>query len=130
MADVTLTLAGLTTEIVSLVTGKVDLGSADATGDLQILDGLGAVLATVVLANPAFVAGAAPARVLGGVPLSVVATGAGLAVSGRVRNRDNAAVYTGPVSLLGGDGVFQIDTLDIEIGDTIQVLSGTLTYPA
>lgn len=130
MADVTLALAGLATEIVSLVAGKADLGAADASGDLQILDGLGTVLATVVLANPAFVAGAAPARTLSGVPLSVVAVAAGTAVSGRVRDRDNVVVFTGPVSLIGGAGVFQLDTVTVGVGDTIQVLSGTLTYPA
>jgi hypothetical protein len=131
MATVTLDLAGLTTELVTLVTGKVDLGSADATGDLQILDGASAVLVTIPLLNPAFAAGTAPARVIAGAPLTAVAAVAtGTAVSGRVRDRDNAVVFSGPVSLLGGLGVFQLDKVAITIGDLVQVLSGSVTYPA
>lgn len=128
-----ITIDDLTTRqnMAAAVGARVDSGTGDATGDLQILTSADVVLATVVLANPAFGSPDASAIIsLLGVPLSVAITADGVAAKFRVRNRANAVIYSGNVTVTGGGGSLQVATTAFVTGATTTVTSGTFQQPA
>lgn len=129
------------------VVDLVDVGSADLNGDLVIYDATGGVPATVEdaittqvtltrveLQDPAFSAAidGAPGGVasLLGVPLSDLAIDAtGTAAFARIHDRDNNAVMQLTVTVVGGGGELQLNSVALQVGATFTIVSGTITMP-
>lgn len=127
------------------VVDLIDGGTTDANGDLRIYDGTppatvedalsgNTLLAQVELQNPAFSAAAdgAPGGVatLLGVPLSDLAIDAtGTASFARIFDRDNNAVMQLTVTVTGGGGELQLNSVALQIGATFTIVSGTITMP-
>lgn len=128
-ATIDIQLAGLKAEITALTAGKVDLGSANASGILRLVSGAGTTLVDIVLAIPAFAAGVDPIQELQGLPLAGTAVAAGTAATARVLDRDENIVFTGIVTVVGGNGFIQLDKVEIEVSDVITLQSGSFTYP-
>ena len=128
-ATIILALAGLEAEITALITDKVDLGSANAQGILRIKSGAGATLVDIDLANPAFATGSGSTRDLQGTPLQGTATDSGTAATAEILDRDEAVVFSGSVTVIGGGGFIQLDKVEIETSDVITIQSGTVQYP-
>jgi len=128
-ATITLDLAGLEAEITALIGAKVNLGTTNAEGILRIRSGAGTLLVDIVLSNPAFAAGAGSAEDLQGVPHQGTAVAAGTAATAEVLDRDEVTVFSGSVTVVGGNGFIQIDKVEIEIGDVITIQTGSFQYP-
>lgn len=115
------------------------LGSLFNAGTLEIRTGLqpadpnsaasGTLLATITIPNPAF--GAASGGMVtesGSWTDTAVATGtAGYA---RFISSDTLKTMDIPVSNIPGSGMLLINSLDITIGNTVSVVSLTITEPA
>lgn len=96
--------------------GKIEIGTA----------AMGAVLATIVCADPASSVSGAVLTLLG-VPLSVTATGTGTAAAARIRDSNNADVVTSlTVGTSGTDIV--LDSTNITSGQTVRITAGTITH--
>jgi len=128
-ATITLDLAGLTAEISKLITDKVDVGTTNLAGKLRIRSGAATLLVEVDLVDPAFVVGAGSIRTLDSTPLQGTAVANGTGATAQVLDRDENIVFSGPVTVVGGNGFIQLDKVDIEIGDVVTVLSGSIQYP-
>ncbi len=120
------------------VTDVVDAGTA--AGRLRIYTGAkpsspndaatGTLLADVVLADPAFVAGAAGVRTLTD-PGAVTGAAAGNAGWFRILDSDLNAVVDGTVTATGGGGDLQLSNVSIAVGQTVDISAGgTITMPA
>lgn len=90
--------------------------------------GMGSVLATINLQNPAFGAAAAGVITLQGTPLSDASADAtGTAAEARFKDRDGANVITGlTVGTSGADVI--LDSVSITAGQTVTLNSATLTH--
>lgn len=128
-ATIALDLSGLDAEITELITDKVDVGTTNAQGILRIKSGAGTTLVDLDLANPAFAAGTGSERNLQGAPLSGTAVAAGTAALAEVLDRDENVVFSGPVTVSGGNGFVELDMVEIEVSDVISVQSGVVQYP-
>jgi hypothetical protein len=117
------------------VVDAIDVGTADANGDLEIavLADFVTVLSTIQLANPAF--GAGGAVVTGradanGLPLEdASAVGGGNAGVFRTRSRDNTEIFRGTVTATGGGGDMQLSSIAIANGDAVRLNTFTYTSP-
>lgn len=101
------------------------------TGVLEIgTTGMGTVLATIALGNPAgTVSGAV--LTLAGLPRSDAAADAtGTAAAARIRTASGGSdIITGlTVTLPGGGGDLTLDSLSITAGQTITINTGTITH--
>jgi len=128
-ATITLDLAGLEAEITALIAGKVNLGTTNAEGILRIKSGAGTTLVDIVLNNPAFAAGAGSTQDLQATPHQGTAVADGTAATAQVLDRDEAIVFSGTVTVIGGNGFIQLDKVEMEIGDVITVQNGSIQYP-
>lgn len=128
-ATIDLILAGLEAEITALIAGKVDLGTTNAEGILRIKSGAGTPLVDIVLDNPAFAVGSGSVQDLQGTPKQGTATAAGTAALAEVLDRDENVVFSGTVTVVGGNGFIELDKVEIEISDVITVQSGDIEYP-
>lgn len=112
--------------LADLVVDALDLGSTDATGDLQVATSTAwtTVLATINFANPAFGAASSGTATMAGAPKEDSnAAGGGTAAAFRVRDRDNNEVFRGTVSTSGAD--MNLSSTTINSGDAVRINSFT-----
>lgn len=128
-AIITLDLAGLEAEITELITDKVDIGTTNPEGQLRIRSGAGTILVDITLANPAFATGTGSTRDLQSVPLQGTAIASGTAATAQLLDRDENIVFSGTVTVVGGNGFIQLDKVEIETSDVITIQSGSVQYP-
>lgn len=104
---------------------QIRVGTQPATGQDAAT---GAVLATVVLADPSF--GSPVAGVATADPIAVVSgTGTGTAGWFRAFDSDDNPVIDGAITVSGGGGDMQLNTTSISIGVDFAVTSWTVTMP-
>ena len=104
-----------------------DAIDAGAAGKLEIgTAAMGAVLATLTLADPASSVSGAVLTLLG-VPLSVAASGSGTAAAARIRTSADADVVTGLTVGTSGTDII-IDSVSITSGQTVRITAGTITH--
>lgn len=116
----------------------LDVGTGTAGGTIKIYTGSqpatpatapsGTLLATVVLANPAFGAASAGVATLTD-PASVNAVATGTAGWARFADRDGAAVMDGDVTATGGGGVVTLSSTSLTSGSPVDITGGTYTQP-
>lgn len=105
---------------VSLVAGMVDDGAAGhGTLEVYAADGL-TLLVSFDLPNPAFGAESDGAVVANAIP-NATAVGAGTAAIYRVKDGDDAVLWSGEVTAGGGGGDMQLDNVSIAVGQTISI---------
>jgi hypothetical protein len=109
---------------------RVDLGSADANGDLVIMASNDDEVATLACSDPAFgdggasVAGRADANAFSD---DTNATG-GTAALFKFQDKDNAEVFRGTVTGDGGGGDIELDNATVGAGVTVSM--DNFTYSA
>lgn len=116
--------------LADLVVDALDLGSTDATGDIQIATStaFSTILATLTFANPAFGSATGGTATANAIVSDTNAANTGTAASFRLRDRNNAEVLRGTVTATGGGGDIQLSSTSITAGDTVSITS--LTYTA
>lgn len=107
------------------VVDRIDLGAADATGDLVLMAAGDVTVATLPMANPAF--GAAGAVAAGradnnAITNDINAVGGTLALF-KIQNRDNVEILRGTVTAVGGGGDIEASNVVVAPGDTVQCSS-------
>jgi hypothetical protein len=117
----------------------VDRLDASGAGEIEIRSGArpasadaaatGSVLATVVLAAPAFGNSANGTATLTDPP-SVTGVAAGTATWFRALDGAGATVMDGSVTATGGGGDLELATTAITAGLTVDITGGTVTMPA
>lgn len=109
------------------VDDAVNAGSG--AGKLEIgTTGMGTVLATITLSDPAFGASASGVITLAGVPLSDSSADAtGTAAAARIRDSDNNDVVTGLTVGTSGTDII-LDSVSITAGQEVTISSGTITH--
>lgn len=120
-------VTALRNSLADLVVDAIDIGTADATGDLQFApdNTFATALATCNFANPAFGAAAAGIATASAIAADTNAAGTGTATDFRIRNRDNAEVVRGSVTVTGGGGDVQLSGVLINPADTVSITSMT-----
>jgi hypothetical protein len=123
---------------VTAATGKLDVGTGTAGGTIKIYTGTqpatpataasGTLLATVVLANPAFGAASGGSAALTD-PSSVNAVATGTAGWARFADRDGAVVFDGDVTATGGSGVVTLSSTSLTSGAPVDISGGTYSQP-
>jgi len=110
---------------------QFEVGTADASGDIQIYDaGFATLLAELTFSNPAFgnaVAGVATANAIAS---DASADNSGTAAVCRFRDRDNGTVVEGTVGTTGSGADIELNTVTIATLDIVAISSGTITQPA
>lgn len=117
--------------LADLVVDAIDVGTTDATGDIQIAtnSGFGTILSTILFANPSFGAASGGTATALGVPLEDSnAAGGGVAANFRCRDRDNSEVFRGTVSTSGAD--MNLSSTTINAGDAVRINSFTYSASA
>jgi hypothetical protein len=116
---------GVKTSRMQAVLDAIDAGTA---GKLEIgTSGMGAVLATVTLIDPAGTVSGSVLTLDFSPAISVVASGTGTAAAARIRTAADADVVTGlTVGTSGTDIV--LDSTSITSGQTLTISAGTLTH--
>jgi hypothetical protein len=116
---------GVKTSRMQAVLDAIDVGTA---GKLEIgTSGMGAVLATVTLVDPAGTVSGSVLTLDFSPAISVVASGTGTAAAARIRTSADADVVTGlTVGTSGTDIV--LDSTSITSGQTVTITAGTLTH--
>lgn len=91
----------------------------------------GTLLATVTLADPAWTGPVAGVMTLDTTPV-LSTTGVAAANAGWFRMLDNSGdtILDGNVTVTGGGGDLELNTIAISIGLTVEITAGTLTMPA
>lgn len=112
------------------VVDALDIGSTDATGDLQIATStaFSTILANLTFANPAFGTAATGTATANAIVSETNAPASGSAAAFRVRDRNNSEVFRGSVTVTGGGGDLQLSSVGITAGDTVSITS--MTYSA
>lgn len=91
----------------------------------------GTLLATVTLADPAWTGPVLGVMTLDTTPV-LTTTGVAAANAGWFRMLDNSGdtILDGSVTVTGGGGDLELNTIAISIGLTVEITAGTLTMPA
>lgn len=100
--------------------------SALVSGDLDILDGSGNVLASCDLGTPT---SSGATTTMGGFPKTVTATGTGMAATARYRTSAGGDWKTGMPCGTSGTQVV-LSSLSIESGQPVTISSATLAHSA
>jgi len=111
------------------ITALVDGGTTNTEGMMLIKDGGSVLLCEILFQDPAFAASSAGQAALLGTPLTGTAVDAGAAALFDVVDKDEVVIYSGTVGLSGSGADAIIDSTTIQIGDTIQLNSHTITAP-
>lgn len=106
------------------IVDSIDVGSADATGDIVLKTAGGATVATLAFSNPAF-ASASGGSVVANAITSATAGSSGTVTNYEARNRDNTVVFTGSVGLTGE--ALNLESVVIDAGDTITISAFTIS---
>lgn len=110
------------------VRDQIDLGAG--AGKLEIgTAGMASVLATITLGDPSGTV-SGTTLTLSGFPRSdTAADNTGTAAAARIRDSNNTDVITGlTVTLTGGGGDVQLDSLSVTAGQTVTINSATITH--
>jgi len=123
-------VAAIRNSLADLVVDAIDVGSTDASGDLQIATStaFSTILATLVFSATAFGAASGGTATANAITADTNAANSGTAAAFRIRDRNNAEVLRGTVSATGGGGDIQLSSTSITAGDTVSITS--LTYTA
>lgn len=117
--------AALKTTRMQAVRDAIDAGPA--AGDLQIgTAGMGSVLATITLADPASSVAGAVLTLLW-VPLAATAGASGTAAEARIRDSTGTVVVSGLTVGTSGTDII-ISSTTINSGDTVTCTAGTITH--
>ena len=112
------------------ITALVDAGSANPQGAMLIKTAGAALLVTLDFdAAPAFAPSAAGQAVLNNTPKTGTAVAAGTAALFDVVDLDGVVIYSGTVGLSGSGADAIIDSVNIQVSDTVQLNSHTITAP-
>lgn len=107
---------------------KVYTGAQPADGDTAES---GTLLVTFTCADPAWGAAASGIKTLDADPdLSATAVATGTAGWARMEDSTGANVVDGSVTATGGGGDFTVVSTSITTGQTVNLLTGTITDPA
>lgn len=122
-------VTSIRTILADTVVDAIDVGSADANGDMQIATGSGfaLILALLQFANPAFGSAVSGLATANAIAPDTNAPATGTAVYFRVRDRNNAEIFRGTVTITGGGGDMQLSSTNIVAGDTVTINSMTYT---
>ena len=99
---------------------RIDLGSADATGDLVIMTSGDVEVSTHLCANPAFgdsSSGTATANAIG----DDTSAAGGTAAKFKFQDRDNGEVFRGSVTAGGGGGDIELDNVSVGVAVTVSI---------
>lgn len=107
---------------------KIYTGSQPATADTAAS---GTLLVTFTCADPAWSAASGGVKTLDADPdLSAAAVATGTAGYARMADSTGTTVFDGSVTATGGGGDFTMNTTSITSGQTVTLLTGTMTDPA
>lgn len=120
-------LTALRNTLANAAVDSLDLGSADAAGDLQIRTSGDVEVATLPFSNPAFGASSSGTATANAITSDTNADG-GTAAKAALRDRDNVAQIFCSVTASGGGGDIIISNTSVGAGDTVSCSS--LTYSA
>ena len=112
--------------LADLVVDAIDVGTTDATGDLQVATSgaFSTILALILFANPSFGAASSGTATMAGAPKEDSnAAGGGTAAAFRCRDRDNNEVFRGTVATSGAD--MNLSSTTINPGDAVRINSFT-----
>ncbi len=107
----------------------LDVGSADASGDLRIDTAGNTQVALLVFSNPAFGNAASGTATASAITSDTNAAG-GTAAKAILRNRDNTTCISCSVTASGGGGDIIISNTAVGAGDTVSCSSLTYSGPA
>lgn len=130
----------LANALIASAAAAVDAGTAELAGAIRFLDKNDVILAEIDLQDPAFTVDGGDPGVynLNGVPLQTVWDGVsvgpaiggvlvgGVIAKAIVLDRDRVARYSGVVSIIGGDGLFEVDNISVELNDTLTLFEHKL----
>lgn len=108
---------------------RIDLGTADAAGDLMIMTAADAEVSIHLCTNPAFGAAASGTATAAAIGDDTSAAG-GTAAKFKFQNRDNAEVFRGSVTGTGGGGDIELDNVVVGAGVTVSITSFTYSASA
>lgn len=113
-------------EMIDLVVDKVDLGTTNSTGKIQLKTALDVLIGEMDASNPAFAAAASRQSIMDTVTAST-AIAAGTVSKFVVVDRDGNEAFKGTLTTAGGGGDLEADGLNLSfgIGDPISVTSFT-----
>lgn len=104
--------------------------SVDVSGPGKLIIRAGStVLATVILANPAFGPASGGVATLLGVPRNATASGSGTADNFLAQDGASTTKFQGSVTATGGGGDLTLASTAIAAGDTVTITGGTYTAP-
>lgn len=106
---------------------RIDLGSTDAAGDLEIMTSGDVEVSTHLCTNPAFGASSSGTATASAIADDTSAAG-GTAALFRFNDRDNGEVFRGTVTATGGGGDIELDSVSVSVGVTVSITS--FTYSA
>lgn len=109
------------------VVDLLDVGTTDATGDLQFQTAGSAAVATLNFSNPAFGNAASGTATANAISSDTSAVG-GTTTKASLRDRNNAEVLSVTVGTSGAE--INLSSTAIGAGDTVAVSSLTITQPA
>lgn len=124
-----------TNAVTALVDADVGAGSIQIRSGAQPASAndaaSGTLLATITLADPAWGASVAGVSTLDATPvLSTTGVAAGTAGWFRMLDNSGDTIADGAITVTGGGGELELNTLTISIGVTVEITAGTLTTPA
>lgn len=108
----------------------LSVGTTDVGGDLVIRTSGDVDLLIFTFQSPAFTAGDPGVMAAAGAPLTTVGLAIGEAAKFVLRNRDNAVILTGTVTLTGDGGDLEMDNLSVAVDQEATLPSLTVTMPA
>ena len=111
--------------IADYIVDLLDVGAADAQGDLVFMTSGDVEVATPALSNPAFGAAASGTATANAITDDLSATGGTVALF-KVVDRNNAEVFRGTVTATSGGGDIELSSVIIGAGSTVSMTS--LTY--
>lgn len=111
--------------VADAVLGRINLGSAQASGDIQIAtsNAFTTILARLVMSNPAFGAASGGQATANAISPENNAPATGVAAAYRTRDRDANEVFRGTVGVTGSGADMQLSSVNISAGDLIQINS-------
>jgi len=117
------------TTLADAAVDTLNVGSADASGDLRINTSGDVQVALLVLSNPAFGAASSGTATAAAITSDTNAAG-GTAAKAVLRNRDNTNCINCSVTASGGGGDIIISNTTVGVGDTVSCSSLTYSAPS
>lgn len=105
----------------------LDVGATNPGARMVIMTAADAVIGHIEVSDPAFDDSTGGVATLRNTPLQGTASATGIAAKFDMVDRDETVVYSGTVGISGSGADAIIDDDDIQLGDTIQLNSHTIT---